>query len=171
MLTQIGLIVFVPLLLGYATQKWLIKRYGRSRFQQEFKRKFPLLATIGVLAMVFVAMALKAKSIISNPIEILSFLPPLLLFYGISFTVGSVVGKYLFPRSDGIALVYGTAIRGLSIALAIAMTAFGKNGSEIALIIALGFVVQVQAAVWYEKITGLIFGRPETAVTPPTAGN
>jgi predicted Na+-dependent transporter len=50
-------------------------------------------------------------------------------------------------------------MRNLSIALAIAMTAFGKEqGSEIALIIAMAYIIQVQAAAWYVRFTDRIFG-------------
>ena len=38
------------------------------------------------------------------------------------------------------------------------MTAFGKEGSEIALIIALAYIVQVQAAAWYVKFSDHLFG-------------
>jgi CBS domain containing-hemolysin-like protein len=38
------------------------------------------------------------------------------------------------------------------------MTAFGKEGSEIALIIALAYIIQVQAAAWYVKFTDRLFG-------------
>jgi predicted Na+-dependent transporter len=67
----------------------------------------------------------------------------------------------LFERGDAIALVYGTVMRNLSIALAIAITVFGaKQGSEIALIIAMGYIIQVQSAAWYVKLTDKIFGQP-----------
>jgi CBS-domain-containing membrane protein len=49
-------------------------------------------------------------------------------------------------------------MRNLSIALAIAMTAFGSEGSEIALIIALAYIIQVQAAAGYVKFTDRLFG-------------
>lgn len=55
-------------------------------------------------------------------------------------------------------------MRNLSIALAIAMTAFGKEGSEIALIISMAYIIQVQAAAWYVKFTDRIFGKPVEAV-------
>jgi predicted Na+-dependent transporter len=52
-------------------------------------------------------------------------------------------------------------MRNLSIALAIAITAFGpQQGSEIALIIAMAYIIQVQSAAWYVKFTDQIFGRP-----------
>jgi predicted Na+-dependent transporter len=49
-------------------------------------------------------------------------------------------------------------MRNLSIALALAMTAFGPQGSEIALVIALAYIVQVQAAAWCVKFSDRLFG-------------
>jgi ACR3 family arsenite transporter len=57
-------------------------------------------------------------------------------------------------------MVYGVVMRDLSIALAIAMTAFGKEGSTIALLIALAYVIQIQSAALYIKIVPKIFGPP-----------
>ncbi|MDJ0708298.1 MAG: hypothetical protein QNJ46_33930 [Leptolyngbyaceae cyanobacterium MO_188.B28] len=55
-------------------------------------------------------------------------------------------------------------MRNLSIASAIVMTAFGKEqSSEIALIIAMAYIIQVQAAAWYVKFTDKIFGAVEEA--------
>jgi ACR3 family arsenite efflux pump ArsB len=112
-----------------------------------------------VLGIVFVAMALQARFIISQPFVLVQMLIPLLLLYGINFALSTVVAKQLFTRGDGIALVYGTVMRNLSIALALAMTAFGKEqGAQIALIIALAYIVQVQAAAWYVKFSDRLFG-------------
>ncbi|MEA5448071.1 hypothetical protein VB780_05785 [Leptolyngbya sp. CCNP1308] len=81
------------------------------------------------------------------------------------FCTQSLVGKLLFNREDAIALVYGAVMRNLSIALAIAITAFGgEQGSEIALIIAMAYIIQVQAAAWYVKLTDRIFGPAEQAL-------
>lgn len=67
--------------------------------------------------------------------------------------------KILFNREDWIALVYGTVMRNLSIALAIAMSVFKENWSEIALIIAIAYIIQVQSWAWYIKFTDKIFGK------------
>ena len=61
-------------------------------------------------------------------------------------------------RGDAIALVYGTVMRNLSIALALAMNVFGPAGAQAALVIALAYVVQVQSAAWYVRLTDRIFG-------------
>ena len=172
--SQILFIVFLPLAAGYATQQLLRRLLGQERYEREWKPKFPLASTLGVLGIVFVSMALKAKSILSNPVVLLYYLLPLVLLYLLNFTVSTLVGKFLFGRRDGIALVYGTVMRNLSIALAVAMGAFGEQGSEIALIIALAYVVQVQAGAWYVRFTDRLFGTAEspdpTAHATPGAG-
>jgi ACR3 family arsenite efflux pump ArsB len=163
---QIFVIVFLPMAVGYATQRFLIAKYGEQKYQKELKPRFPPISTLGVLGIVFVAMALKSRDITQNPVILLQLLLPLIALYGINFGLSTLVGKFFFARGDAIALVYGTVMRNLSIALAIAMNAFGSQGTEIALIIAVAYIIQVQAAAWYVRFTGKIFGpAPESTPT------
>ncbi|MBW2635193.1 MAG: universal stress protein, partial [Deltaproteobacteria bacterium] len=90
--------------------------------------------------------------------DILIILAPLTVFYLISYVMLSIVGKLFFQRGNAVAMVYGVVMRDLSIALAIAMTAFGKQGITIALLIALAYVIQIQTAAWYVKLVDRIFG-------------
>jgi hypothetical protein len=39
------------------------------------------------------------------------------------------------------------------------MMTFGKTAPEVALVIALSFIVQVQSAAWYVKLSDRIFGK------------
>lgn len=162
---QIIAVVFLPMMLGYATQRLIIRTYGMARYHKDIKQIFPPISTLGVLSVVFVAMALKSKSIIEDPYVLLQYAAPLAILYGINFAISTLIGKYFFSRADGIALVYGSVMRNLSIALAIAMTVFGEHGSEIALIIAIAYIIQVQAGAWYVRYTDTIFGAapPEIA--------
>ncbi|MFO7710326.1 MAG: bile acid:sodium symporter [Candidatus Woesearchaeota archaeon] len=164
---QIVIIVFLPMVAGYVTQRLIISWYGEAKYHKDIKNKFPMLSTLGVLGIVFVAMSLKAKTVIADPSVLLSLLIPLMILYLVNFAISTAAGKFLFERGDGIALVYGTVMRNLSIALAIAMTVFGEQGSEIALIIAMAYIIQVQAAAWYVKFNERIFG----PVPEDTAGD
>lgn len=164
---QIALIVFLPLLLGTLTQRWLIGKHGEATFNQQLKPKFPPFSTLGVLGIVFVSMALKSQDIFAHPGLLPGLLLPLVLLYAVNFVISTVVGKAMFKRGDAIALVYGTVMRNLSIALAIAMGVFGTQGADAALLIALAYIVQVQAAAWYVKLTDRLFGAPPA--TPPAA--
>jgi ACR3 family arsenite efflux pump ArsB len=164
---QILLIVFLPMAAGYATQRTLVKRYGQQAFQQQLAPRFPGLSSIGVLGIVFVAMALKARAVAAEPELLLRILLPLLLLYLVNYLASTLIGKLLLPRGEAIALVYGTVMRNLSIALAVAINAFGVAGSEAALVIALAYIIQVQSAAWYVKFTRQLFGQPplETETT------
>jgi ACR3 family arsenite efflux pump ArsB len=157
---QMGLIVFLPMAAGYATQRYLIKRHGQQLFQQQLAPRFPGLSTIGVLGIVFVAMALKARAVAAQPELLICILAPLSLLYLLNYLLSTLLGKWLLPREDAIALVYGTVMRNLSIALAVAINAFGPAGSDAALVIAIAYIVQVQSAAWYVKLTPQLFGRP-----------
>ena len=165
--TQILLIVFLPLVLGNLTQRVLIARHGEARFNGHFKPKFPPFSTLGVLGIVFVSMALKSPAIVSQPALLLHYLLPLVLMYAINFVISTLVGKAMFSRGDAIALVYGTVMRNLSIALAIAIGVFGEQGADGALLIAIAYIVQVQAAAWYVKLTDRLFGAPPAAAKAP----
>ena len=161
MFKQIALFVFVPLIAGLATQSIVIKAYGAAYWNQHLKPKFPPFSALGVTLIAFVAMSLKAKSIVANPGDIVLIITPLIVFYLVSYVVLSIVGRLFFSRNDAIAMVFGVVMRDLSIALAIAMTAFGKQGITIALLIALAYVIQIQSAAWYVKLVDWIFGRVE----------
>jgi ACR3 family arsenite efflux pump ArsB len=158
MFRQIALFVFVPLFAGLMTQYYLKKRYGVRTWNQRIKPRFPPFSALGVTMIAFVAMALKAKNIVSNPGDILSIVIPLAVFYIVSYVALSVLGKLFFKPADAIAMVFGVVMRDLSIALAIAMTAFGQQGLTIALLIALAYVIQIQSAAWYVRFVAKIFG-------------
>lgn len=155
---QIALIVFLPMLLGYITRQTLIKKYGMDDFKGRVAPRFPAISTLGVLGIVFVAMALKSKTILANPAELISIFIPLVILYLVNFTLSTFAGKKMFNRGDGIALVYGTVMRNLSIALAVAINAFGEAGADAALVIALAYIIQVQSAAWYVRLTDKFFG-------------
>ena len=159
-LKQVVLIVFLPMVLGVTTQQLLMKRYGIEAFQKKIAPRFPGFSTVGVLGIVFIALALKAQTIASNPQLLLIIIVPLLLMYGVNYTLSTLLGKMLLPRGDAIAMVYGSVMRNLSIALAIAINAFGEQGSEAALVVAVAYIVQVQSAAWYVQLTDKFFGAP-----------
>jgi ACR3 family arsenite efflux pump ArsB/nucleotide-binding universal stress UspA family protein len=167
MFKQIVIFVFVPLFAGLLTQVLGVKKYGEKTWNQSFKPRFAPFSALGVTIIAFVAMSLKAKKIIANPGDIITILIPLVIFYLISYIFLSVIGRLFFKRGDAIAMVFGVVMRDLSIALAIAMTAFGKQGLTIALLISLAYVIQIQTAAWYVKFSDMIFGKaPEIKPSP-----
>ncbi len=164
---QIGLIVFLPMVLGHLTQKVLVARHGPQRFNAQDKPRFPPWSTLGVLGIVFVSMEIKAPDILREPQAMVALLLPLVLVYALNFFVSTLIGRVFFARGDAIALVYGTVMRNLSIALAIAIGVFREQGADAALLIALAYIVQVQSAAWYVRWADRLFG---PAGSPSTRG-
>ncbi len=158
MFQQICIFVFVPMIAGLVTQNYLVKKHGQKDWMEIYKPMFPPFSALGVAMIAFTAMALKAKNILANPGDILTIIIPLILFYFISYVLLSLIGKFFFKRGDAIAMVFGVVMRDLSIALAIAMTAFKEQGMTIALLISLAYVIQIQSAAWYIKLVPKIFG-------------
>ena len=113
-----------------------------------------------LLGIVFVAIALKAKQLYTDPAVLLTIFVPLLIIYSVNFLLSTLAGKMFFDRGDAVALVYGTVMRNLSIALAIAINAFGAAGADAALVICVSYIVRVQSAAWYVRLTDTIFGPP-----------
>ncbi|MBW2654563.1 MAG: universal stress protein [Deltaproteobacteria bacterium] len=161
MFKQIAIFVFFPLFVGLLTQALGMKKYGKKIWNERIKPKFPPFSALGVVLIAFLAMSLKAKHIIANPGDIIIILIPLTVFYLISYVLLTIVGRIFFSREDAIAMVFGVVMRDLSIALAIAMTAFGKQGMTIALLIALAYIIQIQSAAWYVKFVNYMFGAPK----------
>jgi ACR3 family arsenite efflux pump ArsB len=159
----VGLVVLLPMVAGTLTRVALVRTYGAERYSKRIAPLFPGLSTLGVLGIVFVAVGLKAPMIVARPGLLLTIAVPLLLFYAVNFVVSTLVGRWFLPRGDAIALVYGTVMRNLSIALGVAIASFGP---EAALVLAGAYIVQVQAAAWYVKLTDWVFGSPRPDATP-----
>ncbi|MFW6014495.1 MAG: bile acid:sodium symporter [Candidatus Nanoarchaeia archaeon] len=161
---QIALVVIIPLTLGVITQILLRRWQGEAKFNRDIKPKFPEISLLGVLGIIFVAMSLKSKTIIADPLIIVKLVIPLIIFYGVNYVFTSFIGKTFFSRGDGIALVYGTVMRNLSIALAIAVSVFETHGAEMALVLSVAYLLQIKSAALYMKVADKIFGAAEEKV-------
>lgn len=154
---KILLIIFLPLSLGIITRYFVTKKIGEENYKEQFGKKIGVFSVVGVLGMVFSVMAMKAQFIVGNIEHALYNLLPIFLFYFFAFGVSSILGKMFFEKKDALALVFGTSLRHLAIALAVAVTAFGEDGLHIALIISIAFVFQVKMGAVYAKISDKIF--------------
>ncbi|MFW6319175.1 MAG: arsenic resistance protein [Bacillota bacterium] len=151
-LNQIIYIIFIPMVLGFLTQMILIKKYTKSIFDLHIKPIFPKFSTLAVVTLITVVVSLRAEMLLNNPEVLLIIIGPILLGYIIMFFLSHYIGTLLFFIKDRIALVNGTAIRSLSLAMAIALTVFKDIGADIALIIAVAFIIQAQLAATYAKM-------------------
>jgi ACR3 family arsenite efflux pump ArsB len=152
------LVIFVPMVAGVLTRKAFVARIGQASYKNQVAPVFPGLSTLGVLAIVFLAIGMKAPMIMSKPMLLLLVAVPLLVFYVAAFAIATFVGRSTVSRCDSVAVVYGSVMRNLSIALGIAVASFGP---EVALVLAGAYIVQVQGAAWYVKIADSALGPAE----------
>ena len=148
---QIILIVFIPMLLGFLTQRGLIKVFSEEKFKSQFKPIFPYISTLALLLLLMLVMSFRAQLLFNNPLILVELLVPITLGYLVMLFSVHMIGIKFFNRNDRIALVNGTMIRSLSLALAIALSVFTESGPVIAMVIALAYIVQVQLAAWYVR--------------------
>ncbi|MTV47930.1 arsenic resistance protein [Heliobacillus mobilis] len=157
----IAIVVFLPLILGHLTFKQILSHYGREHFQKVIKPYLPAVSFWAMLAVIFSSISMKSKAVLAQPQLIGGILIALVVFYIINFTLSTLATRLFFNYSDGVALIYGTVMRNLSIALGLAITAFGPQA---ALVVTLAFILQVQAAAWFGKLAERykLIGRKQT---------
>jgi len=151
-LRQVVLIIIVPLILGNLTRRILIKKAGKESYEKDWKKKLPLLSSFGLVLIIFISMGLKAKSILNNPSQVLGIIFPVVALYVASFIISTLIGKLFFCRKGSVALVYGTALRNLSIAMGISVSLFSEYASSIVLVLSIAYIIQVQASAWFLKL-------------------
>ena len=136
---QLAQVVVLPMVAGNLTRRALLRRYGSDGFRR-LKPTFGGLSSVGVMFIVFIAMTMRAQSILADPVASATTVVPLVVFYAVLLAVGAGLGR-LLDTERGIALVYATSMRNLSIALAIVVAA-GSVPAEAVLPIALAYILQ-----------------------------
>ena len=147
--TSVLKVVLIPLLLGDATRRLIIKKYGKSKYKG-LKPALGGASSIGVVSVVFIAVALKSPAIIGQWTLALRTLVPVVMLYVMILAISHILGSKLLSVEDSLALVYSTTMRNLTIALGILMVAFGE--SLAVFLLALAYMVQVPLAAGYMKL-------------------
>ncbi len=151
-LQRILLVIVIPLILGDITRRVLIAKKGQE-FYKSKKPFFSGLSSTGLLIVLFLIMSLDSnKMLIANPLLVLKGLLPLGIFYILLFGIGTLlVARFSYPV--GIAIIYGTSVRYLALALGIAVPLLGSSAdsSMVVFMVALAFFIQVPFSSLYSK--------------------
>ena len=137
---QLAQVVVLPMVAGNLTRRVLLRRYGSDGFNR-LKPTFGGLSSVGVMFIVFIAMTMRSRSILADPVASATTVVPLVVFYAVVLAAGTGLGRALLDTERGIALVYATSMRNLSIAVAIVVAA-GSVPAEAVLPIALAYILQ-----------------------------
>lgn len=137
---QLAQVVVAPMIAGTLTRRLLLRRYSPSDFKR-LKPVFGGLSSVGVMLIVFVAMTMRSSQILADPVASIGTVLPLVIFYAAVLGAAAVLGRTLLDPARGVALVYATSMRNLSIALAIVVAADAVPSAAV-LPIALAYVIQ-----------------------------
>jgi len=137
---QLAQVVAIPMIAGNLTRRVLLRRYGSDGFKR-LKPTFGGLSSVGVMFIVFIAMTMRSQSILADPVASASTIVPLVIFYAVILAVGAGLGRALLDTERGVALVYATSMRNLSIAVAVVVAA-DSVPAEAVLPIALAYILQ-----------------------------
>ncbi|MFW6317496.1 MAG: arsenic resistance protein [Halorubrum sp.] len=137
---QLARVIVVPMIAGTLTRRLLMRRVGPEGFER-LKPTFGGLSSLGVMLIVFIAMAMRSESILADPVASGVTIVPIVAFYALLLAVGTALGRVLRDAASGVALVYATSMRNLSVAVAVVVAA-PTVPETAALPIALAYVVQ-----------------------------
>ncbi|MGB7293808.1 MAG: arsenic resistance protein [Thermodesulfobacteriota bacterium] len=143
----------IPLVAGFFTRRWGVKKYGEAGFTK-VKTYLDSLSILGLLFTLIVMFALKGDLIMEQPGIILKLALPMTLFFWSIFIAAYLVGwKLGFDYEDATAVAFNSTGRDFEIAIAIAITAFNPT---VALATVIGPLIEVPVMlvlVWFARIT------------------
>jgi ACR3 family arsenite efflux pump ArsB len=149
---RILMVIVIPLVLGDVTRRILVAKKGLAYYKSK-KPLFSGLSSTGLLFVLFLIMSLSAnKLLLSNPALVLKAIVPLVAYYAVMFGASTLLSRG-FGHGVATAIVFGTSVRYLALALGIAVPLLGTgtNSSMVVFVVALAFFVQVPASSLYSK--------------------
>jgi len=125
MAKQIILIVALPLVAGVLTRRVILLRYGLDKYRS-VQPMLPALSSLGMYAIVFIAVGMEARDIISQPHNVLLLLPSIAILYSSFFTLAMIYAKLAkLDYEDAIAIGYAVTAKNHTVTLALAITTLG----------------------------------------------
>lgn len=151
---SVVIFVVVPLLAGYLTHRYLIRKHGEEWFKQVFLPKLKPVSIIALLVTLVLLFAFQGTNITGNPLIILLAAVPLVIQTYFIFFLAWFLGKKIrlpFNVCAPAAMIGASNFFELAVAVAIAL--FGLE-SPAALVTVVGVLVEVPvmlSLVWFSN--------------------
>ncbi len=142
-------IIVIPLLLAYFTQNFYLKKIGQEGFNQ-VKAKFAAFSNLGMLIVLFLLMSIEENKIIfSRPDLIPRAILALAMYYAFNFILAWKLGKKI-GRERGRALIWGTYLRYITLALGLAISLVYQDAtySLAIIIVVIAYLIQIPSSFW-----------------------
>jgi ACR3 family arsenite transporter len=143
LLLSIAIYVALPLVAGYFSRKWIIKRKGRDWFEAKFLHVLTPVSIIALLATLVLLFSFKGETIIGNPLTILWIAIPLFIQTVLIFGITYLLAKLLkFSYADAAPSAMIGASNHFEVAIATATMLYGlSSGAALATVV--GVLIEV----------------------------
>lgn len=143
LLSSVLVFVVIPLSAGWITQNLIIRKHGRTWFEQNFLPQFKPVSIIALLATLILLFAFQGQNILSNPLIIALIAVPLILqTYFIFFIAWYAGRRMMLPCNICAPAAMIGASNFFELAVAVAIALFGLQ-SPAALVTVTGVLVEV----------------------------
>jgi arsenite transporter len=152
-LLSVAVYVALPLVAGYYTRKWIIKRKGMAWFETQFLHFLTPVSIIALLGTLVLLFTFKGNVIVENPLTILFIAIPLFIQTMIIFTIGyfALARRLKLPYRDAAPAGMIGASNHFEVAIATATILFGlASGAALATVV--GVLIEVPVMLMLVKI-------------------
>ena len=152
LLLSIGIYVALPLVAGYLSRKWIIKRKGLEWFRQKFLHVLTPVTIVALLATLVLLFSFKGEVILANPLTILWIAIPLFIQTNLVFWLAYGLARILkLSYKDAAPASMIAASNHFEVAIATATMLFGiSSGAALATVV--GVLIEVPVMLMLVKV-------------------
>lgn len=121
----------IPLVAGFLTRHFGEKAKGRAWYEEKFLPKIGPWALYGLLFTIVLLFALQGEQVTSRPMDVARIALPLLVYFGLMWFAGLLIGKGIglsYARST--TLAFTAAGNNFELAIAVAIGTFGAASGQ-----------------------------------------